>query len=210
MTSAAVATRGDYDVTDLPWVIRAGVRLGILEAVLVLLYSLADRFLPGPLELVVCAAVLVAGIAAVTLLPGIWTRARTIEGIAGAAGIGLMATVIFLLIDVSLLQPFGIYTNRWRAIGGGANWWYHPVWWMVGTYLTWMGAFVLANQAARSGSPSPVALVLGTIVLALVCLAVAVVIGVPRAGWNLGSFSVAVLPALALMTLVTSIGVPRR
>ena len=81
---------------------------------------------------------------------------------------------------------------------------------MVGTYLTWMGAWIQANQVAKSGAASPLSLVLGTIVLALVSLAIAVVIGVPRAGWNLGSFAVAVLPGLALLTIVTSIGVPRR
>jgi len=97
---------------------------------------------------------LVIGLAATVILPGLWTRARNIEGIAAAAGIGLAATVVFLLVDVALLQPFGAYTFRWRALGGGSNWWYHPVWWMVGTYLAWMGAFILANQTARNGRPS--------------------------------------------------------
>ena len=85
-----------------------------------------------------------------TLLPGIWTRALTIEGIAGAAGIGLGAAFVFLLIDVVLLQNIGTYTNRWWQIGG-SNWWYHPIWWMVGTFLPWIGAWILANQAARNG-----------------------------------------------------------
>jgi len=207
MTSAAVATRGDHDVTDLPWVIRAGVRLGILEAVLVLLYSLADRFLPGPLELVVCAVVLVAGIAAVTLLPGIWTRARTIEGIAGAAGIGLMATVVFLLIDVALLQPFGIYTNRWRAIGGGANWWYHPIWWMVGTFMPWMGAWILANQAVKNGGRvSPLGAIGLALGLAVVVAVLAIVLHFPGADWGIGTFGVAFLPGLLLALLVSLLG----
>ena len=85
-----------------------------------------------------------------TLLPGIWTRARTIEGIAGAAGIGLGAAFVFLLVDVVLLQNIGTYTNRWWQIGG-SNWWYHPIWWMVGTFLPWLGAWILANQAERNG-----------------------------------------------------------
>ena len=37
---------------------------------------------------------------------------------AGAAGIGLAAAGVYLLVDVSLLQPIGTYTNRWREIGG--------------------------------------------------------------------------------------------
>ena len=81
--------------------------------------------------------------------------ARTIEGIAGAAGIGLGAAFVFLLLDVVLLQNIGTYTNRWWQIGG-SNWWYHPIWWMVGTFLPWFGAWILANQAARNGRISAV------------------------------------------------------
>jgi hypothetical protein len=209
MTSA-LPMDASRDRTDVPTILRAGVKLALLQSVLIALFAVLQVRLEGTLELVVTGLIFLVGLAATIVLPGLWTRARTIEGIAGAAGIGLAAALVFMVIDVALFQPLGLWTNRWLEIGGGANWWYHPVWWMVGTYLTWMGAFVLANQAAKSGSPSPVALVLGTIVLALVCLAIAVLIGVPRAGWNLGSFSVSVLPALALMTLVTSIGVPRR
>jgi hypothetical protein len=209
MTSA-LPMDASRDRTDVPTILRAGVKLALLQSVLIALFAVLQVRLEGTLELVVTGLIFLVGLAATIVLPGLWTRARTIEGIAGAAGIGLAAALVFMVIDVALFQPLGLWTNRWLEIGGGANWWYHPVWWMVGTYLTWMGAFVLANQAAKSGSPSPVALVLGTIVLALVCLAIAVLIGVPRAGWNLGSFSVSVLPALALMTLVTSIGAPRR
>ncbi|HWB41489.1 MAG TPA: hypothetical protein VG500_09535, partial [Gemmatimonadales bacterium] len=146
MASAAELQR-DHDVTDVPSIVRGAVLLGLFEAVMVVLLSLASRYLSGPLETAVLAVLLVVGLAAVTLLPGIWTRASTVEGIAGAAGIGLGAAVVFLLIDVVLLQYIGTYTNRWWQIGG-SNWWYHPIWWMAGTFLPWMGAFILANQEA--------------------------------------------------------------
>ena len=136
---------------------RGATVLGLLEAAAVLLFSVVNRLLDG------------AGrddsarpdpprrrSGAVTLLPGLWTRARTIEGIAGAAGIGLGATVVFLLVDVALLQNIGTYTNRWWQIGG-SNWWYHPIWWMVGTFLPWQGAWILANQMERNGRVSAVA-----------------------------------------------------
>jgi hypothetical protein len=41
-------------------------------------------------------------------------------------------------------------------------------------------------------------------------MAVATVLGFPGAGFGLGTFGVAVLPALALMTVLSLIGVPRR
>src|SRR4051812_47913073 len=106
MTTAA-DVKGDYDATAVPSIVLGSIKLGLIEAVAVLLFSLASRFLGGAFELIVCAVILIAGLAAVTMLPGIWVRSRTIEGIAGAAGIGLGATGVFLLIDVILLQNIG-------------------------------------------------------------------------------------------------------
>jgi hypothetical protein len=208
--TAAVPMRATQDRTDLPTLIRGGVQLGLLESALVAAFAVLQVRLEGAAELVVCGAILLIGVAAIIVLPGRWTRAGTIEGIAGAAGIGLAAAWVFLVVDVALFQPIHLYTNRWLEIGGGSNWWYHPVWWMVGTYVPWQGAWIQANQAARSGEASPIALVAGTVVLAAVCLGIAVVLGVPNARWGLGGFGVAVLPALALYTAISALGVPRR
>ena len=147
---SAAELHGDYDLTDVPAIVRGSVLLGLFEAWLVLLFSLrhacsTGRSRPSCWR---CCSWRVS--APVTLLPGPLDPARTIEGIAGAAGIGLGATFVFLLVDVVLLQNIGTYTNRWWQIGG-SNWWYHPVWWMVGTFLPWMGAWILANQMARNG-----------------------------------------------------------
>jgi len=211
MTSA-LALDARHDRTHLPHVLRAGTILGVLQTALIAVFAFLQPRLEGPLELIVLGVILVVGVAATIVLPGRWTEARTIEGVAGAAGIGLWATVVFLLIDsfAQIVLPSGLFTNRWLAIGGGSNWWYHPVWWMVGTYMAWMGAWVQANQAAKSGAASPVALVLGTLVLAAVIMAVSTVLGFPGARFGLGTFGVAVLPALALMTALSLIGVRRR
>ena len=202
---SAAELQGNYDLTDVPSIVRGAVLLGLFEAVVVLLLSLASRFLAGPLETVVLAALLLLGLAPVTLLPGIWTRARTIEGIAGAAGIGLGATFVFLLVDVVLLQHIGTYTNRWHQIGG-SNWWYHPVWWMTGTFLPWMGAWILANQMERNGRVSAPAAFGTAVGFALALGVLAVLIGFPGARWNLPTFGVAFLPGLALATLFSALG----
>jgi len=209
MSAMAHAQTG-ADQTDVPFIVRASVKLAILQSIFILVIALASRLLAGGLETVALAVLITAGVLATTILPGLWTRARSIEGIAGAAGIGLAATWIFLLVDVSLFQPFGLWTNRWREIGGGSNWWYHPVWWMVGTYLPWLGAWVLSNQAARNGTPSPVGLVVSSLALTLVCAVVAVVAGFPGAGWNLGTFGLAFLPGLTLATVVSALGARRK
>ena len=49
---------GDYDVTDVPSIVRGAVKLGLLEGVAVLLFSLASRLLSGPLETIVLAIIL--------------------------------------------------------------------------------------------------------------------------------------------------------
>jgi hypothetical protein len=206
MTSTA-EPKGEYDATAVPSIVLGSIKLGLIEAVLVLLFSLASRFLSGALETVVCAIILLVGLAAVTMLPGFWTRPRTIEGIAGAAGIGLGAAGVFLLVDVILLQNIGTYTARWYDVGGGSNWWYHPVWWMVGTFLPWMGAWILANQTARRGGPSAINGFGIAVGLSVAMAVLAVLLGFPGARWTLGTFAVAFLPGLVLATIVSGIGV---
>jgi hypothetical protein len=205
MTSTAELHK-DYDLTAVPAIVQGSVKLGLLQAVVVLLFALASRFLSGVLEVLVCGIILAIGLAAVTVLPGLWTRALTIEGIAGAAGIGLGATGVFLLVDIVLLQNLGIYSNRWYDVGGGSNWWYHPVWWMLGTFLPWMGAWLLANQTARKGRPDVPRALVTALILTLLIGGLAVVLDLPGAGWNLGTFGVAYLPALVLATVVSALG----
>jgi hypothetical protein len=208
MTSTAEA-KGEYDATAVPLIVLGSIKLGLIESVLVLLFSLASRFLGGPPETIVCAIILLIGLAAVTMLPGLWIRPRTIEGIAGAAGVGLGAAGVFLLVDVALLQNIGTYTQRWYDVGGGSNWWYHPVWWMVGAFLPWMGAWILANQTTRQGNASAATgfgIALG---LSLVTAVLAVLLGFPGARWTLATFAVAFLPGLVLATVVSAVGARR-
>ena len=207
---SAVELRADHDLTDVPAIVRGAVKLGLLESVLVLVISLVSRFLPnGVLQTAVLAVLVLVGLFAVTFLPGLWTRPRTIEGIAGAAGIGLAAAIVYLLIDVTLLQNIGTYGHRWLELGGGSNWWYHPIWWMVGTFLPWFGAWMLANQLVKGSAVSPVA----AFALALGCGVAFAVLGTaahfPGAAWNLGTFGVAFLPGLALATVISGLGAKR-
>jgi hypothetical protein len=143
------------------------------------------------------------------MLPGLWIRPRTIEGIAGAAGVGLGAAGVFLLVDITLLQNIGTYTDRWYAVGGGSNWWYHPVWWMVGAFLPWMGAWILANQTERQGAPSAPSGFAMAVGLGIVTAVLAVLLGFPGAHWTLATFAVAFLPGLVLATVVSAVGARR-
>lgn len=205
MTSA-VHGRQEYDVTHLTHVLRRGLVLGLFTSIIVVLMSFITRYTAPPIETVLGGIVLLIGLAGVTAMPGMWTGARTIEGIAGAAGIGLFATVVFMLVDVALLQPLGIWTNRWREIGGGSNWWYHPVWWMAGTLLPWLGALILANRAARGRSASVAGVMVPILAAAVVSAVIAILIGFPGAGWNLSTFGVAFLPGLIIAAFLSALG----
>jgi len=204
--SGAVEFERDFDQTDVPLILRGSITLGVIQAILVLAFSLVSRFLDGSAEAVLQAFIVLGGLTVTSALPGIWTKARHTEGIAGAAGIGLGATVVFMIVDVAVLQWIGTYSNRWLEIGGGSNWWYHPVWWMAGTFLSWMGATVLANQRVKGRQPSVVGLMISALGLTVIAGVLAVLIGFPGAGWSLPTFSLAFLPGLALAALFSAIG----
>ena len=206
--ASAVQYDNASDLTGPARLVRGSLILGAIQAALVLATSLSNRGLDGTADTVLTGVFVAIGIAATAFLPAIWIRPRSIEGISGAAGIGLGAALAFLLIDVILLQPIGTYTNRWWEVGGHSNWWYHPVWWMVSSFISWFGAWIIANQANRRGTSVPMACVL-VAVLALVLGAAATVLGFPGASWNVATFAVATLPALVLGTLITGLGQAR-
>lgn len=208
--SAAVSLQTGVDQTEIPDILRGTVKLGILESVLILVIGLISKYLDGPVVLILLSILVTVAILLVTILPGLWTRATTIEGIAGAAGIGLAATWVFLIFDVVIFQNISLWSNRWLEIGGGSNWWYHPVFWMVGCYIPWLGAWQLAAHKVNGGAPSPVKVAVISLVFTAICGVAAVLLHVPHAGWNLGTFGVAYLPGLTLATLVTVLGARKK
>ena len=167
MTTSAVATT---DRSDFRNVLVSGTRVGVITGVAVIVSLLVTRLLPGGMarDLLFSFVVLVTGVL-VSLLPAVWAVSRNTEGIAGAAAIGLWGTVVFMAIDIVLLRTVRAFPWTWDAIGGGSTWWYLPIWWMLGTFLAWMGALVTAaahgrGAASLSGIAMPA--VIGTIVLA--------------------------------------------
>src|SRR5437762_1626743 len=147
-TMSATAAPAPSDRSDFRTVTTGGAAVGVLTAVAVVAFLAASRLLPDVRGGVESLIVLAAGIT-VAFLPAQRTGARGVDGIAGAAAVGLVGTVVFSAIDIVLLRPFKAYPWTWDAIGGGSTWWYLPVWWMLGTFLAWMGGIVTAGQAAR-------------------------------------------------------------
>ena len=178
---STTATPATSDRSDFRTVMVGGTQIGVLTAVAVVAFLAVSRQVPAvvPQSLLETLIVLAAGIA-VSFLPGRFTEARHVEGIAGAAAIGLWGTVVFMALDIVLLRPFKAYPWTWDAVGGGSTWWYLPIWWMLGTALAWTGAIVMADRAAR-GDPALVRAATPTVAGAVLLAAVARLAGLPVA-----------------------------
>ena len=143
------------DRSEFRHILLSGTWVGLATGAAVIVYLAVARLLPSGIvaALLETVIVLVAGVA-VTFLPGALAASRTVQGIASAAAIGLWGTVVFMAVDVILLRPFRAYPWTWDAVGGGSSWWYLPIWWMLGTFLAWLGALVTAGRVARGGEPA--------------------------------------------------------
>jgi len=180
-----------------------GALVGLVTGVAVVLVVAASRNLAGDaVRGGVEALVVLAAAVVVAFFPAHWTAARGTEGIAGAAAVGWVGTVVFSAIDIVLLRPFKAYPWTWDAIGGGSTWWYLPVWWMLGTFLAWMGGIVTASQATRGGGQaalgrSALPAIAGAVIVAAIAQ-LAGAVSLPAAAG--GAFTI-VLTALALVAL---------
>jgi len=156
MTSATTVDRSEFR-----HVLFSGTIVGAVTAVAVIVYLVVARLVPPGIiaALLETIVVLVAAVF-VTFLPGFFATSRTVQGIAGAAAIGLWGTIVFMAIDIILLRPFKAYPWTWDAVGGGSTWWYLPIWWMLGTLVAWLGAVVTAGRAARGGDTAITSLAL--------------------------------------------------
>ncbi|HUL50194.1 MAG TPA: hypothetical protein VLT79_09295, partial [Gemmatimonadales bacterium] len=168
----ASLAQAEKDRSDFRTVVTGGTKLGLIVSAAVVLYLAAARHAPeGGLRIALEGVLVLLGGAAAAFLPGLWCASRSVEGIAGAAALGLWGTVVFAVIDVAVLRPLHAYPWTWDDVGGGMTWWYLPMWWMLGTFLAWMGGLVVAGLA-RSREPSLVRaagpVVLGAILLAVI------------------------------------------
>src|SRR2546421_13059586 len=194
-TAAPVASeRSDFRTVTV-----GGAKLGVATAVAVVAFLAASRLVPitGGLRGGVEALIVLAAGVAVAFFPAQWTAARTTDGIAGAAAVGLVGTVVFSAIDIVLLRPFKAYPWTWDAIGGGSTWWYLPVWGMLGTFLAWMGGIVRAGQATLGRTALPA--VAGAVVLAAIARPAGLDVLLPTAAG--GAFTIVLAgPAVVALT----------
>ena len=152
-TARTAPSASEIDRSDFRYILWSGTKVGVVTGLAVILVVAITRLLgPGVVSAIVVALVVLAAAVSATLLPAYFTTARSVQGIAGAAAIGLWGTVVFMAIDVILLRPFKAYPWTWDAVSGGSTWWYLPIWWMLGTFVAWMGGIVTAARGRRGGN----------------------------------------------------------
>src|SRR5882757_4459968 len=194
MTAPATADRSEFR-----HVLISGAIVGAVTAAAVVLFLLASRVLPAGIvsSLALMIIVLAGGVLA-AFLPGFFAAARTVQGVASAAAIGLWGTIVFMAIDIILLRPFKAYPWTWDDIGGGSTWWYLPIWWMLGTFLAWMGAIVTAASGEATLARRALPAVAGTIIVTAIVRLAGVPVAFPVV---VGAAFTLVLAALALVAL---------
>jgi hypothetical protein len=166
-------------------VLLSGTIVGAVTGAAVILSLLVSRLPHGIVASLVLMIIVLAGGVAAAFLPGFFAASRTVQGVASAAAIGLWGTIGCMAIDIILLRPFKAFPWTWDAIGGGSTWWYLPIWWMLGTFVAWMGAIVTAGRAARGGDT------------AIPSLATPAVVGGLVVGLGLGLAGVLFMPIAA-------------
>src|SRR5690349_17677699 len=185
------------DRSEFRHVLLNGTIVGVVTAAAVILYLIVSRLLsPGMVVSLLQTVIVLAGGVTAAFLPGFYASSRTTQGIASAAAIGLWGTIVFMAIDIILLRPFRAYPWTWDAVGGGSTWWYLPVWWMLGTFLAWMGGIVTASQATLGRSALPA--IAGAVIVAAIARLAGLGVSLPAAVG--GAFTI-VLAALALVAL---------
>ena len=199
MTTSAVSAT---DRSDFRHILVSGTKVGLITGVSVVAFLALSRLLsPGTAQAALESLVVLITAVLVSLLPGHWVASRGTEGVAGAAAVGLWGTVVFMAFDIVLLRPFKAYPWTWDAIGGGSTWWYLPIWWMLGTFVAWMGGMLTAGRNARGAATLAqiaVPVVLGAVVLAVVAKLTIIPVAWPVL---IGGAYVVTLTALALWSL---------
>src|SRR5436305_12876225 len=105
---SATATPVASDRSDFRTVTVGGAKLGVATAVAVVAFLAASQRVPitGGLRGGVDALIVLAPGVAGAFLPAQCTAARSIEASAGAAALGLVATVVLRAFDIVLLRSF--------------------------------------------------------------------------------------------------------
>ncbi len=192
-------TAATVDRSEFRHILLSGTIVGAVTGAAVVLFLLVSRsgLLPaGIVSSFLLMLIVLAGGVAAAFLPGFFAASRTVQGVASAAATGLWGTIVFMAIDIILLRPLHAFPWTWDAVGGGSTWWYLPIWWMLGTFVAWMGAIVTAGRGARGNDTS------------IRSLAIPSVLGGLSAGIGLGLAGVLLMPVAAgagfVLTLVVS------
>jgi hypothetical protein len=169
MTS--VAEVQDIDRSDAALIVGNGAKLGVVTTIGVVVFALLSRSLEGMTETIVQSIMILAGLVVFSFVPALWIRSRSIDGMAWAMLVGLLGALFFTVIDTAALRPLELYHWTWDQIGGGSGFWYVPVWWMLSSYLSGLGAILVKNNSNGEENASIPSLITRTGILTAVVFA---------------------------------------
>src|SRR6185295_2569561 len=98
-------THPTADRSDFRNVLISGTKLGGIITAAVVLYLLVARVNPPVLRAWLGVVLVLAGGTAAAFMPARWCVSRNVEGIAGAAAVGLWGSVVFAVLDIAILRP---------------------------------------------------------------------------------------------------------
>jgi hypothetical protein len=150
MTSVAQPAAESH--TDVRTIVGGGIKLGIATIAGVVVFALLSRVLSGRTEVMVQSLIILVGGVLAAYAPAYWVRPREVDSISWASLVGLLASVVFTVVDTAVLRPAHLYRWTWDAIGGGSGFWYIPVWWMGSCFLAWLGSWVCSMLAPGGGT----------------------------------------------------------
>jgi hypothetical protein len=199
MTAGTVSPPAATDRSDFTHILVSGTRVGAATGAAVIVYLLVSRQVPAGLARALLQALIVvaAGVTA-SLLPARLAAARSAQGIAAAAAIGLWGTIVFMAIDIIVLRPLKAYPWTWDAVGGGSTWWYLSIWWMLGTFVAWMGGLLTAGRPGRALGALAAPVLGGTVALTAGAQLAHVGIYLPVAAGAAYALTLTVLAVLAV------------
>lgn len=195
-------TAPPIDRSDVRHVLVSGTKVGLGVAAGIALLLAVGRFVPAGVVRVALDTLIVLAIGVIAgLLPGRWVAPRSTDGVAAAAAIGLWGTVVFSAVDIIVLRNVRAYPWTWDAIGGGSTWWYLPIWWMLGTFLAWMGGLRAAGQGEVPAVRVALPVVIGAVAIAAAARVTGCPVGFPITA---GAGFAVTLIALALVAQARS------
>src|SRR5437660_10324344 len=117
-------TTATVDRSEFRHILFSGTIVGLITAATVIVFLVLSRLLPAGIVMSLLGALIVlAGGISAAFLPAFFATARSVQGIASAAAIGLWGPIVFMAADSIVVGPLHAMPWTWDAASGGRTRW---------------------------------------------------------------------------------------